>query len=121
MNDLTYLIMQTSQGNPGAVSFCVEARNDLGPDGIIAISKANLYGITGDKLYMLWNDCLQRNTPATCKVLLEWSPYRILEKINYENGYGIPITEHELFPKLFTRRQDYSVFKDEVMDHELHL
>ena len=121
MNDLTYLIMQTSQGNPGAASFCLAAVNDLGPDGINAISRAHLYGITGDKLYMLWNDCLQKNTPATCKVLLEWSPDRIREKINYENGRGIPITKQELFPEVFTEDGHYSVFKNEVMDHELHL
>ena len=96
MDSLTYQIMMTSKGNPGAVQFCVQAVNKMGAEGFEAIRQAQRYHIVADRLYMLWNDCLNRDTEATCKVILEWPPYKIEQKINYSGGRGLPITKEEI-------------------------
>ena len=46
--------------------------------------------ITGDKFYMIWNDCCNRDVDKTLKVMLENSKEDILKHLNYENCRGIP-------------------------------
>ena len=46
--------------------------------------------ITGAKLYMLWNDCCNRDTEYTIEIMLRNSIEDIIKHINYEGGRGIP-------------------------------
>lgn len=64
-------------GNPGALQFLMQAYDmDMfkAEQGFQRMQRA---GITGARLYMLWNDCCNRDTEV--------------EFINYEGGRGIPI------------------------------
>ena len=48
--------------------------------------------ITGSKLYMLWNDCCNRDTEYTIEIMLRNSIDDIVKHINYEGGRGIAYT-----------------------------
>ena len=77
-------------GNPGAYTFMEDAIRLDSDKAYASFRAAKEYGIIGEKLYMLWNDCCKRNTNCTMDVLL-MAPKEILEDhINYEHGRGIP-------------------------------
>ena len=52
-------------------------------------------GVVGDKLYMLWNDCCDRDTALAVAVMNNLTEGEILRHINYEQGRGTPFTEEE--------------------------
>ena len=83
-------------GNPGALTFLMKAY-DLDMFGAeIAFTRMSGYGITGTKLYMLWNDCCDRNTVQALFIMKYCDPDKIRAHINYEGGRGIPFTEEEI-------------------------
>jgi hypothetical protein len=55
-----------------------------------------VHNITGSDLYILWNDCLNRDTEATCKVLIRWDSVLIRCKIRGDGRMGEPISEDEI-------------------------
>lgn len=77
------------EGNPGAIRFCEEAyRIDM----IAAergFQRMDNHGIRGSKLYMLWNDCCNRDTAKAIKIMDNNSIDDIKKHINYEQGRGI--------------------------------
>lgn len=84
------------ENNPGCIQFIAQA---YAIDMIIAenaFNRMQLNFITGDKLYMLWNDCLERNTDDALLVMKADTIESINEHINYDHGRGIPYTEEEL-------------------------
>lgn len=86
------LAIDVSAGNPGALAFVMAAiDNDPGAarHGLNRMLQA---GITGGKLYMLWNDCCGRDTAEALRVMLDYPIELIVKHINYENGRGIPFT-----------------------------
>lgn len=84
------------KGNMGAMSFVAEAFNLSPIEAIGAFTKMSQSHIEGDKLYMLWNDCLDRDTARAIKVMLFVPIEEIERHINYDAGRGIPFTEDEL-------------------------
>ena len=82
-----------TEGNPGALSFLIEAYefNPLYAEGCFERMQQN--EITGSKLYMLWNDCCNRNTEWALTIMRNHPIYAIKEHIDYENGRGIPFPE----------------------------
>lgn len=87
------LVLLVSEGNPGAATFCMEAihQENIEKYAIAAtLERMKSLDITGDKLYMIWNDCCNRDTEKTIKVMLENSKDDLLKHLNYENGRGIP-------------------------------
>lgn len=46
--------------------------------------------IREEKLYMLWNDCCDRNTGEAIYIMNKKTITEIIEHINYEHGRGIP-------------------------------
>ena len=84
------------KGNIGAMSFVTEAFNLSPIQSIGAFTKMSQNHIEGDKLYMLWNDCLDRDTARAIKVMLFVPIEEIERHINYDAGRGIPFTEEEL-------------------------
>ena len=79
-----------SKGNPGALSAIMEMVSTNSEYAPCAIERMKYLDITGDKFYMIWNDCCNRDTEKTLKVMIENSKEDILTHLNYENGRGIP-------------------------------
>lgn len=89
---LENFIIGVSDGNPGCVKFILDAMASC-IDSMrvqIAFTRMKMYGITGAKLYMLWNDCCDRNTEKALEICLAESISAIEEHINYTMGRGIP-------------------------------
>lgn len=84
------------EGNPGALTFLVDAYSiDIG-GAERAFQRMQDNNITGDKLYMLWNDCCDRDTKKAIQVMTDHTIEDILQHINYENGRGIRYIETEV-------------------------
>lgn len=84
------------EGNPGALQFLMCAYNLNMFQAEQGFQKMQRAGITGSKLYMLWNDCCDRDTGAALLVMNELNAESIKRFINYEGGHGIPIDIEEL-------------------------
>lgn len=98
MNELdnTVDVMEIAEGNIGTLA-CVMAAVTLDPARAVkGLNRMQQAGITGDKLYMLWNDCCACDIARAIKVMNTMDVKAIAAKINYENGRGIPISEAEL-------------------------
>lgn len=84
------------EGNPGALTFLM-ASYDIDMFGAErAFQRMQDNNITGCKLYMLWNDCCDRNTELALKIMTNCSIEKITEHINYEGGRGFAFTTEEL-------------------------
>lgn len=92
------------EGNAGALTFFMDAykMNSYGADKAFQRMKEN--SITGDKLYMLWNDCCDRDVEKTIQVMTNHTIEDILQHINYENGRGTRYTETEIDIKPFSKK-----------------
>ncbi|MBR3243725.1 MAG: hypothetical protein IKF90_13695 [Parasporobacterium sp.] len=78
------------EGNPGALTFLMQAYSMYMFKAEEAFQRMQDHGITGSKLYCIWNDCCKRDTDAAVNAMLEKPIDEIQEHINGENGYGIP-------------------------------
>lgn len=84
------------EGNPGALTFLMGAY-DADPFGAeVGFDRMNRHGITGTKLYMLWNDCCGRDTQQALLIMKVCDVDEIKRHINYEGGRGFPFTTEEL-------------------------
>ncbi len=90
------LALNIADGNPGALAFAVEAYDMNRETAEIAFSKMEKYGIKGCNLYMLWNDCCNRDTRLTIEVILTASIEYIKNHINKDKGRGIRIDVSDL-------------------------
>lgn len=79
-----------TDGNPGALTFLIQAYKDDMFGAERAFQRMQDNDIIGSKLYMLWNDCCDRNTKKALSIMLNNDIQDIVEHINYENGRGIP-------------------------------
>lgn len=80
------------EGNPGATAFMAEAYNKFLFKAERAFQRMQDANITGAKLYMLWNDCCDRDTEKAINIMIDNDIDDIVSHINYENGRGIPYT-----------------------------
>lgn len=87
------------EGNPGALTFLVNAYDVDMFGAERAFQRMQDNGITGCKLYMLWNDCCNRDTELALKVMTNSSIEKIIEHINYEGGRGFAFTAEEIEAK----------------------
>lgn len=76
--------------NPGAISFFIEAMKENDLLAVQGFRRMVQNNIKEDKLYMLWNDCCDRNTKEAIYIMSKKPIDEIIEHINYENGRGIP-------------------------------
>ena len=83
------------EGNPGALTFLSFAYRDNPFKAERAFQRMQNNNITGCKLYMLWNDCCDRDTEKTVRIMNENDIHDIVLHINYENGRGIPYEEEK--------------------------
>lgn len=77
-------------GNPGALTFMMDAYDKFLFKAEAAFQRMQDNLIRGAKLYMLWNDCCDRNTKKAVEIMLNNPIDDILQHINYEQGRGIP-------------------------------
>ena len=84
------------EGHPGALTFLMDAYNKAMFEAERAFQRMQDNNITGCKLYMLWNDCCNRDTKLTLKVMTFCSIEKIKEHINYDEGRGFAFTSEEL-------------------------
>ena len=87
--DMTQDIVRLSEGNIGAMTFILDCTLINPVKSIKAFEKMDKWNIRGDKLYMLWNDCCNRDYNKTLDIMINNSLEDILEHINYEKGRGI--------------------------------
>ncbi len=90
------VILKLSEGNPGAVTTCLEIINAKDSDIsqsipiFLILDSMELYG---SNLYMLWNDCCDRNIEKVLKVVDGYCHGKISnEDINQRIknvGYGL--------------------------------
>ena len=83
------------EGNPGALTFLMEAYDKdlfLAERGFQRMQNA---GITGSRLYMLWNDCCGRNTEMAMDIMQNKAIDIILHHIDGGEGRGIPFGVQE--------------------------
>lgn len=83
-------IYSVASGNIGAFTFMMDALKKDPVKAQEALKELATKDIVGDKLYMLWNDCCNRDTDMTVKIALEHTIEDIEKHINYEHGRGIP-------------------------------
>lgn len=77
------------EGNPGALCFLIEAYDINIGEAEMAFQKLQDAFITGDKIYILWNDCCNRNTERTIDMILDNEVEILKHFINYEKGRGL--------------------------------
>lgn len=77
------------KGNPGAMTFLMDAYHLAPFKAERAFQKMQDADITGSKLYMIWNDCCNRDTERAIDMILDNEVNVIEHFINYDNGYGL--------------------------------
>ena len=81
------------EGNPGVLQFMIQAYDKMMFFAERGFARMRDNDITGAKLYMLWNDCCNRNAEQAVMIMCENPIEDIIEHINYEKGRGIPYKE----------------------------
>lgn len=81
------------EGNPGALTFLTLAYKSNPFKAEQAFQRMQDNNIKGYKLYMLWNDCCDRDTDKAVRIMCENDIDDIVTHINDENGRGIPYDE----------------------------
>ena len=82
------------KGNLGALAFVMEAYERDMFTAEQCFQRMERAGITGDKLYMLWNDCCGRDVGLALEAMMCMPTPEIVRHINYEQGRGLPITKN---------------------------
>lgn len=105
MSGFAYLLAREyCGGNPGALSFFIEGLELDANRAVNGFQRMKLNEIHSEKLYMLWNDCCNRDTKRAIYIMLHDNVESIHRHINYDNGRGIPYTEDE--PESYKSEKD---------------
>ena len=81
-------MIRISDGNIGAMTFVMSVLKDVKLDSYTALQRMASLNITGEKLYLLWNDCCDRNNKKTINVMLKKSYDEILDHIDMQKNQG---------------------------------
>ena len=79
-----------AEGNPGALTFLMDAYRKDPFKAELGFRRMWDAGITGSRLYMLWNDCCDRNTEEAIYAMTTKEIGLILHHIDGGRGRGIP-------------------------------
>ena len=79
-----------AEGNPGALNFLIDAYNKNPFGAELAFQRMWHAGVVGSRLYMLWNDCCDRNTEEAIYAMTTKEIGLILHHIDGGRGRGIP-------------------------------
>lgn len=83
-------------GNPGALTFLMQAYDVNMFRAERGFQRMQDNGITGSKLYMLWNDCCDRDTELALWAMEYMAVSEIVRHINYEGGRGLTIEREKV-------------------------
>ena len=83
-------------GNPGALTFLMQAYDVNMFRAERGFQRMQDNGITGSRLYMLWNDCCDRDTELALWAMENMAVSEIVRHINYEGGRGLPIEKEKV-------------------------
>ena len=95
-DDITTIITKLSDGNPGAVACLIELVNQQTPlifgYGVAMFQALHL---RGERIYILWNDCLDRRISYLSGLIEDWWDGRIksttiIEHVNGDGCRGLP-------------------------------
>ncbi len=87
-------VYQLCKGNPGALNVIMESL--AFKNGKMALGRMLENCITGDKLYMLWNDCCNRDTRQAVTIMRYGSIEEIQKHINYSFGRGYEFSDEQI-------------------------
>ena len=100
MDSNVEIVQKLSEGNPGAMSVVcnILKKSETNIDLIMYLLVFDSLEVYGAKLYMLWNDCCDRDFDklfAVIDALVDgkYSEEHIHAHINYNGGRGIPFEE----------------------------
>lgn len=93
-------------GNPGTLSFISEAYRESPRDAEYGFNRMAENGITGSRLYMLWNDCCERDTRQALDVMLYDTIQSVIDHINDSEGRGIVYTAKDMQKIMFRKMFD---------------
>jgi hypothetical protein len=85
-----------AEGNPGALTFLVEAYAKDPFKAERGFQRMRDAGITGSRLYMLWNDCCNRDTEMAMDIMSNKAIDVILHHIDGGRVYGIPFEKNSI-------------------------
>jgi hypothetical protein len=85
-------LLRLADGNPGALTFIMEAGKMFDERVDKGFKRMQAHNITGSRLYILWNDCCDRNTEKAIRVMYEENIDEIIKHITH-NGRGIPFAD----------------------------
>ena len=85
-------LIRLADGNPGALTFIMEAGKMFDERADKGFKRMQAHNITGSKLYILWNDCCDRNTEKAIRVMYEENIDEIIKHITHI-GRGIPFAD----------------------------
>ena len=85
-----------TEGNPGALSFVMAAYAKDPFKAEHGFQRMQNAGITGSRLYMLWNDCCNRNTEMAMDIMFIKAIDVILHHIDDGKGFGIPFEKNSI-------------------------
>ena len=85
-----------AEGNPGAMTFMLSAYNSYPDLANLALFGMERNGITGSALYMLWNDCCDRDTKMAVEAALYCPLGFLKDHINKRGGRGIRIKVEDI-------------------------
>lgn len=77
-----------ADGNIGAIAFisdvldkCAKEKDEI---AALALTRAKAFNIVGTKLYLLWNDCCNKDTDKAIRVLAEHSKDDIMDHLTFD-------------------------------------
>lgn len=87
-----------SEGNPGALQVLAEIVFDPDPAAYGCLLMADMLGLYGSRLYMLWNDCLDRDTKKLIQLAELWREHKISDQdiiahVDTGEGRGRPFND----------------------------
>lgn len=83
------IVFDLSEGNPGCMIFLMDCvLNSKNRNFAGAFSRMQYLGIKGEKLYLIWNDCCDRDTEKALDVMLKESYQSLLDHIDFQKNDG---------------------------------
>ena len=84
-----------TEGNPGCLQFLIDAYDKYMFFAERGFQRMQDAGVKGSRLYMLWNDCCDRDTSKALYIMLNRDVDDIIHHIDGGSGRGIPIQEEK--------------------------
>lgn len=81
------IITDLSDGNPGALTFLMEAFNEGVPEFFPTVLKLDTAEIYGPEAYILWNDCCDRDIKKTIQMIKKLDVDELRSYV-IDRGYG---------------------------------